>query len=173
MEGSLRENVQYISKGVGRHDLGKMRRARNGEDRTDWNRSMTLQGAQTADGVTLARDHSKSAENISAATRDVLEGGHAGDRDAAERIATGMGGSETYGTLGNQEEIQSVGTIRTNNRVPGRTIGQEGRIEADGTINLRDVHESVDETYGSRARGRTPDPRDPDVQPPDADGNPT
>jgi hypothetical protein len=165
---SLKENIKYTSKGVGRHDLGNLSKQKEGESRQAWADRMTMAGAQTADGVTLGRDHKESVKNITAAAKRVLDGGgSAEDLANAERVAAGLGSSGTYATLGNLENAESLGNRETGGTVPvpagqsgTATIGEGGTVG----IDLRNTEDSRKETYADRGRrGATVDPDDPRI----------
>ncbi len=179
LQSSLKENVKYISKGVGRHDLGALDSRLSGETDDAWNDRMTVAGAQTADAMTLARDHSKSMDNINASVRRLKGGGpertsrpltdaekaaqqaakEASKRAAvqtdATRAAEGLATAEGYATLQNQQGITEVAGLPTGageTPVPDPSGSRTITRQEDGS--WKDTPDTVlkEETIGDAAR---------------------
>jgi hypothetical protein len=70
---SLRENVKYTSKQVGRNDLGALTDRQAGETEQQWNARMTSAGFENIDPYSLGREHSKSYENMADANATEYE----------------------------------------------------------------------------------------------------
>jgi len=138
----LRETVKYTSKQVGRHDLGALRTRRDGESREEWNRSMVLAGAQTADAATLARDHKDAMDNITAAIAGSAGTAEQGDAAvlAAELEAAGV-----YATLGNKPAIEAAGESMSD---PRDSLRNE-----EGEVILQDVTKPVQRVEDDGAGG--------------------
>ncbi len=164
MESSLKENVKYIGKGVGRHDLGKLRNREAGETVEQWNDRMTLDGAETADAATLARDHGDSVKNIARAATRTLS---TGDPDTktnrtaqAGKIAASLKDAESFATLANTSNIDTAAEAadsQTPLNIPGPYRPSRPGEGEDPTL-LRQQ---------SRGRGNFDDQRLP--QPPSGD----
>ncbi len=73
LRSSLRENVKYTSKQVGRNDLGALSDRQAGETEQQWNDRMTNAGFENIDPYSLGREHSKSYENLAASNANEFE----------------------------------------------------------------------------------------------------
>jgi hypothetical protein len=67
LRSSLKENVKYTSKQVGRNDLGALDSRRDGETDEQWNSRMTRDGFEGVDPYMLGREHKMSFANMSKA----------------------------------------------------------------------------------------------------------
>ncbi len=140
LETSLKENIKFTNKGVGRNDMGALRSMNDDERamaaagdqegaRKLWGARMTLEGAKTADAASLARNHNNSLKNIEDAFQ-TINGGAAGstsaDLDAARSVAIDLNKSKDYATRGNLEQIGSMGDTPTGGThtptLPGQTV---------------------------------------------------
>ncbi len=73
LRSSLRENVKYTSKQVGRNDLGALQDRQAGETEQQWNDRMTNAGFENIDPYSLGREHAKSYENLAASNANEFE----------------------------------------------------------------------------------------------------
>lgn len=138
LNGSLRENIKFTSKQVGRNDMGALRERAAGEDRQHWNNNMTSEGFEGIDTFSLGREHKNSYKNMAKAHEEqyaeatrayVAQGGQTPMNEAAviaartrleetmknASAATGVNAREAFGLgdriAGADEEIRRVSSI--------------------------------------------------------------
>ncbi|MBA3758542.1 MFS transporter [Candidatus Saccharibacteria bacterium] len=142
MADSLRENIKYTSKGVGRNDLGGLMTMKqhmaDGGTTENYNDMMTLKGAETADAASLARNHTKSMGNISGASQRVMQSGGAG-YETAVKVAGAVGASKDYATLGNVENIDAAARMPTG----GTTTKRTGEQTVTGSVSGGSINATV------------------------------
>lgn len=172
LQTSLRENIKFTSKGVGRHDLGALRdmtdEERNGgfEGAQLWNDSMTIAGGATADAASLGRDHTKSMDNFAEAVARQSNNAELGD--AARSLASDLNQSADWANRGNKPQIANMGEIPSGQNYQEST--QRVRKDPDAPGELIITRESRDTgremSIGEASKRRTNSPDDPNAPTP-------
>lgn len=168
METSLKENIKFTSKQVGRSDLGALSKQREGEDRQTWTDRMTLEGTATADDATLARNHAASMSNIQGAIERQQGGANEELSRKATEAAIDLNSARNWATRANKPNIDAVGEIPTGGTTSTGTVqvvspnpdNPEELVVSPRSTGSRD--ETIADIAKERQRGINPDdPRAP------------
>ncbi|MEI7683244.1 MAG: hypothetical protein WCJ24_03020 [Candidatus Saccharibacteria bacterium] len=127
---SLRENIKFTSKQVGRNDMGALRARNAGETRQAWNANMTSAGFENIDTFSLGREHAQSYKNMADA--------HAEQYAEAVRAYVAPGGQTTM----NRE---SVIAARTNIEETIKNASSATGTNAAEAFGLADTIGGADE----------------------------
>ena len=186
LQTSLRENIKFSSKQVGRSDLGGLGNMNAEEQalfnsgdkdgaRQLWNDRMTLDGLETADDASLARMHKKGMEN----SKDVITRHHGSGSSISGRAttaATDLTRSGVYATRGNRESINAMSNLETGGTFTPKSSDTTETFQDPnnpGKLITQPVSEQPrNETIGDAAsrQPRIQNPNDPNNQPPAAGG---
>ena len=145
---SLRENIKFTSKQVGRNDLGALRdmndeeiamyeSGNEAEAVQLWTDRMTVDGTETADSATLARNHKVSMDNIDGATRRLMGGSDPEYSDRAKAVASDLYQARSWATRGHAGTIEGLGGLETGHQQSDTVQFVSPNPEREGELIIR------------------------------------
>jgi hypothetical protein len=170
---SLKENIKFTSKQVGRSDLGALSSRNVGESHDDWVDRMALDGASTADDATLARNHKNSMEIINRAVQRQHGRGTELSGKASE-VAGDLSRARDWATRGNKEMIDEMGGLPSGREKEDVVQHVQENPDQPGELIIRTRGQgtgreaTISEIARGQGSGATPnDPSAPNNQNPD------